>query len=81
MVTILYRKELVLVKVLYYRPDYTHLLNDFTWQTEDYVPDIPRIHAFLNYWKNNIHATIKTVEVTTSARPGFRQSVYYREHK
>lgn len=58
------RKELVLVGVWYYIPDYTHILQEFHWQTEDVLPDIPRVHQFLNYWKENIHATIKEVVVS-----------------
>jgi uncharacterized protein Usg len=62
---IIYRKELILIRILYYRRDYVHLLNDFTWQTEDYIPHLPRAHQFLNYWKENIDAVIKDVEITT----------------
>ncbi len=58
------RKELVLVGVIYYMPDYKNLLNEFYCQFDDFVPDIPRVHEFLNYWKDNIEATIKEVKVS-----------------
>ncbi len=64
MVIILQKKELVTVNVLYYRPLYIHLLQSFTWQTEDIPPELPRIHTFLNYWKDNINAVIRSVEVS-----------------
>lgn len=61
---ILRRKEIVLVGIIYYMPDYQSLLNEFYCQFDDVVPDIPRVHEFLNYWKNNIEATIKEVRVS-----------------
>jgi uncharacterized protein Usg len=63
---ILKRKELILVGVIYYLPDYKSLLNEFYCQFDDFVPDIPRVHEFLNYWKNNIEAPIKEVKVSIS---------------
>ena len=61
---ILRRKEIVLVGIIYYMPDYQSLLNEFYCQFDDFVPDIPRVHEFLNYWKDNIEATIKEVRVS-----------------
>ena len=75
---IILRKELVLVNVRYYRPDYTSILQDFTWQTEDVVPDIPRVHRFLNYWKNNIDAVIKEVEVSVGKDGDMRPTEFYK---
>jgi len=63
---ILKRKELILVGVIYYLPDYQSLLNEFYCQFDDFVPDIPRVHEFLNYWKNNIEAPIKEVKISVS---------------
>lgn len=60
---ILQQKQLVLVGILYYRPDYPSLIQEFHWQTEDIIPSIPRVHKFLNFWKDNIEATIKDVNV------------------
>jgi uncharacterized protein Usg len=61
---ILKRKELVLVGIIYYMPDYKSLLNEFYCQFDDIVPDIPRVHEFLYYWKKNIEAPIKEVKVS-----------------
>lgn len=61
---IIRKKELVFVGVIYYMPDYQNLLNEFYWQCEDIVPDIPKVHKFLNYWKDNIEAIIKEVKVS-----------------
>jgi len=33
------------------------------WQTEDQVPDYPRIEKFLDYWDKNIDGPIKEVYI------------------
>lgn len=57
-------KALVTVDVFYYMPDRQLLINEFIWQTPDIVPEIPRVHEFLNYWHENIEAVIKEVLVS-----------------
>lgn len=65
---LLQRKEIITVKVEYFIPNYTHILNEFICQYEDIWPDIPRVHKFLNYWKDNIDAIINGVYITHSNR-------------
>lgn len=72
MVHIFVTKQLVLVKVEYYIPDYRSILNEFSWQTEDIWPTIPRVHKFLNYWKEHIEAPINTVFVASSDSRNWR---------
>ena len=43
-------KKLVTLNVLYWMPDYENILQQFTWQTKDIVPEYPRVHKFLNHW-------------------------------
>lgn len=76
---ILQQKQLVLVDILYYRLDYPSLIQSFHWQTEDIVPSIPRVHKFLNFWKNNIEAAIKDVNVCFLAGNSYRNvDIVYR---
>ena len=75
---IIKRKELVLVGVIYYLPDYKSLLNEFYCQFDDIVPDIPRVHEFLNYWKNNIEAPIKEVKVSVSSTNQLIKADFYK---
>jgi uncharacterized protein Usg len=75
---ILKRKELILVGVIYYLPDYQSLLNEFYCQFDDFVPDIPRVHEFLNYWKNNIEAPIKEVKISVSNTNQLINTDFYR---
>jgi uncharacterized protein Usg len=51
----------VLINVIYYRPDAPHILQEFLWETPDVVPELPRVHRFLTYWRANIEATINQV--------------------
>ena len=75
---IIQRKEFVIVCVRYYRPDFRSILQDFTWETEDIIPDIPRVHRFLNYWKDNIEATIKEVIVSAAAHKEYNSASFYK---
>lgn len=51
------------VQVVYYIPDYLHLVNEFVWQTDDQLPEYPRITKFLDYWDKNIDGPIKEVYI------------------
>jgi uncharacterized protein Usg len=56
-------KVIVTVDVLYWLPDYNDLLQQFIWQTNDTRPNYPRVHGFLNYWKDNVEAVIAEVQI------------------
>ena len=60
---ILRRKSIVTVDILYWMPDYDNTLQEFVWQTKDVVPEIPRVHKFLDYWHKNIDAVISEIKV------------------
>ena len=51
------------VQVIYYIPDFPHIVNEFMWQTDDQRPDFPRIDRFLNYWDRYIDGPIKEVYI------------------
>ncbi len=69
---LLHKKSIVTVDVFYYMPDYTNILQEFVWQTEDVVPDCPRVHKFLNYWKDNINALISEVIIVDAEYHEYR---------
>ena len=60
---ILIRNTIVTLNVLYWMPDYNHILQEFIWQTADIRPEYPRVHRFLNYWHDNIEAVISEVNI------------------
>jgi len=63
-------KEKVTLQIYYYHPDYRSLIQEFLWQTMDEVPELYRVHRFLNYWQRNIEAVIQEINVA-----------YRNEHK
>ncbi len=65
-------KELVTVHVYYWMPDYNNVLNQFIWQTKDIVPEIPRVHKFLNFWHEEIDAVINEVQVSFAKKSDYR---------
>jgi len=76
------RKYLVTVDVFYYMPDYTDIIQEFVWQTDDITPELPRVHKFLNYCKDNIEAVIQEVQVSYAEHHnGYRTAEIVREIK
>ena len=75
------RKSLVTVDILYYMPDYTDIVQEFIWQTNDHAPELPRVHTFLNYWKEHIEAMIKEVKVayTYENEDRIKRVVFHKE--
>jgi len=56
----------VSVNVLYFLPEYSTILQEFHWQTDDVVPELYKIHKFLNHWHDNIDADIHEVKIACS---------------
>ena len=61
---IIKKKRLITVNVNYWMPDYNNILQEFIWQTDDYIPKLPRVHKFLNFWYKEIDAVISEVYVS-----------------
>ncbi len=57
------RPSIVTINVFYYLPDYTHIIQEFVWSTNDFVPELMRTHAFLSHWHKNIDAVVKEILV------------------
>jgi len=72
---ILIQKRLVTVNVFYYMPDYRDIIQEFMWQTKDIVPDIPRVHKFLNHWKNSIEAPIQEIKISYADSSNYRNVI------
>ena len=75
------RSSIVTINIIYYMPRYTHLLNEFLWQTDDYIPDMPRTHKFLNFWKTDIDVIIKDVLISHSQQSDWRNVVWHQRLK
>ena len=60
--------SVVTLNVYYYRPDYTSLIQEFVWSTNDFVPELLRTQAFLSHWHKNIDAVIKEIALGISGQ-------------
>jgi len=69
---ILIRNTIVTINILYWMPDYTHILQEFIWQTSDVRPEYPRVHRFLNYWHDNIEAVISEVNIADNYETSYK---------
>lgn len=59
-------EQLTKAEVLYHMPGRPGLLQRFTWQTLDVSPDYPRVHRFLDFWRQEIEAVIHSVTVSAA---------------
>ncbi len=55
--------SLTTAEILYHMPDHPGLLQSFVWQHYDVAPEFPRLVRFLDFWVENIEATLSTVRV------------------
>ena len=60
-------------QVVYYIPDYLNIVQEFVWQTEDRLPEYPRITQFLDYWDKNIDGPIKEVYIYDQGQSNIRK--------
>jgi uncharacterized protein Usg len=77
---IIKKNDLITIDILYYIPHYS-LVQEFIWQTEDILPEIPKVHKFLNYWKDNIDAIIKEVLISTEKNKYIRNINFIEMYK
>ena len=62
----LIRNDLTTIKVIYYLPDYNHILQEFVFQQYDIVPEYPKLDKFVRFWKRNIEARIHSVDFASA---------------
>lgn len=58
-------------------PAHPLLVNEFVWQTEDIVPDIPKVHKFLKFWKENNLAVIQQILISHSDNHNLNLTNFY----
>lgn len=71
--------SLVTIDIFYFMPQHQHLIQEFVWQTHDIVPDMPRVHKFLNYWKNNIDAVVQEIIVSYAKENEIINAKWYKK--
>jgi uncharacterized protein Usg len=69
-------KGTVTVNIYYFRPDYKTLLQEFSWQTGDMIPEFPRVKKFLSFWDEYIEADIHEIYLMHCYQSDWRKIDY-----
>ena len=57
------RFQLTTAQIYYYFPDYPKLIQEFLWQDYDLAPRFPKLHEFLDFWKQDIEGELHSVYI------------------
>ena len=52
--------------MIYYLPDYDHILQEFVFQQYDIVPEYPKLDKFVKFWRINIEARIHRIDFSSA---------------
>ncbi|MEQ8506320.1 MAG: Usg family protein [Rhodospirillales bacterium] len=59
--------RLTTAEIIYRRPDFPHLFQDYIWQDLDMAPDFPVLRRFLDFWEKNLDGPLHSVRVASAA--------------
>ena len=62
----LIENDLTTIKVIYYLPDYDHILQEFVFQQYDILPEYPKLNKFIRFWRKNIEAKIHRIDFSSA---------------
>ena len=49
---------LTTANIYYHMPDFQTVLQTYLWQDYDTAPDFPKLHGFLDFWKDELEGPI-----------------------
>ena len=55
---------LATAEILYRMPDHQRIIQTYVWQDYDFVPELPKLRSFLEFWKNKLDGPIVGVTVS-----------------
>lgn len=58
--------SLTTAEITYRLPDHPGLLQTFIWQEYDLHPRFPRLHQFLEFWRENIDGPLHLIRVANA---------------
>lgn len=69
---ILAGQGLTTANIFYHMPDFQAVLQTYLWQDYDTAPDFPKLHEFLDFWKDKLEGSIHSIQVSHQQliRPG-----------
>ena len=59
--------RLTTAEIVYRRPDFPSLFQDYIWQDLDMAPDFPVLRRFLEFWEKNLDGPLHSVRVASKA--------------
>lgn len=58
--------RLTTAEILYHMPDHPLILQSYTWQELDLIPEFPQLMKFLNFWERELEGRLHSVKVASS---------------
>jgi len=58
--------RLTTAEIVYRRPDYPALLQEYVWQDLDIAPGFPVLTRFLRFWEDNLDGRLHAVRVASA---------------
>lgn len=55
--------RLTTAEILYRMPDHPVILQSYTWQEVDLVPEFPELKKFLDFWEKKLDGKLHSVKV------------------
>lgn len=64
---IIIKKEfLTTAEILYFMPDYAHILQTYLWQDYDVLPNLPKLQEFIHFWEDELDGPLHSVRVSVA---------------
>ncbi|MBV8938384.1 MAG: Usg family protein [Alphaproteobacteria bacterium] len=57
--------RLTTAEILYHMPDHPLILQSYTWQELDLIPDFPQLKRFLTFWERELEGRLHSVTVAS----------------
>lgn len=57
--------RLTLAEIIYYLPDYNDILQTYLWQDYDYIPALPNLCRFIDFWERDLEGKIHSINIST----------------
>lgn len=70
------KKFLTTAEILYFMPDYQHILQTYLWQEYDTLPDLPKLQKFIGFWEDQLEGPLHSVKVSVGETVEFQATEF-----